>query len=302
MAFLLGLAAKSLAGYLGLTAALFMLSGVVPRAGFVARVLGAYLALLVVAIINMVVTTAMWLVGYGDSSQWAGARVYHLFMRMATGVDFVIDDPRGLLRSVRPAVFVGNHQTELDVHMLGAMFPKHCSVTAKSDLKHVPFFGWWMNLSGTIFIDRKNHKGAREAMAGAAAEIRSRRQSVYIFPEGTRSYAKDPVLLPFKKGAFHLAVQAGVPIVPCVVANYSHVLYIKDMVFKPGTVPVKILDPIPTEGLTAADVDELARTVREVMLKEYVALSAKAKGQPMPVAASSGKPLESNGNHISVKS
>lgn len=123
--------------------------------------------------------------------------------------------------------------------MLGAMFPKYCSVTAKSTLKHIPFIGWFMSLSGSIFIDRANSKDARSAMQGAASEIQSRKQSVYMFPEGTRSYSKEPSLLPFKKGAFHLAVQAGVPIVPVVVANYSHVLYIKDKVFNSGKIPVK---------------------------------------------------------------
>jgi lysophosphatidate acyltransferase len=76
-------------------------------------------------------------------------------------------------------------------------------------------------------------------MSGAAQEIKEKRQSVYIFPEGTRSYTKEPTLLPFKKGAFHLAVQAQVPIVPVVVANYSHVYFIKGGVFKSGKVPVK---------------------------------------------------------------
>jgi len=123
--------------------------------------------------------------------------------------------------------------------MLGTMFPKYCSVTAKSSLKRIPFLGWFMALSGSIFIDRKNSNDAREAMKGAANEIRAKRQSVYMFPEGTRSYTKDPVLLPFKKGAFHLAVQAGVPVVPVVVANYSHVLYIRGLVFNSGKIPIK---------------------------------------------------------------
>ena len=96
-----------------------------------------------------------------------------------------------------------------------------------------------MILSGSIFIDRQNSKDARSAMQGAASEIQSKKQSVYMFPEGTRSYTKEPTLLPFKKGAFHLAVQAGVPIVPCVVANYSNVLYVKEWVFRSGNIPVK---------------------------------------------------------------
>ncbi len=76
-------------------------------------------------------------------------------------------------------------------------------------------------------------------MAGASNEITKQKQSVYMFPEGTRSYAKEPMLLPFKKGAFHLAVQAGVPIVPIVIANYSNVLYVKDWKFKSGQILVK---------------------------------------------------------------
>jgi len=65
------------------------------------------------------------------------------------------------------------------------------------------------------------------------------KQNVYIFPEGTRSYSTKAELLPFKKGAFHLAVQAQVPIVPVVVANYSNILNIKAKIFNAGKVPVR---------------------------------------------------------------
>lgn len=160
-------------------------------------------------------------------------------MRICTGVKFEIDDPEDWLNTTRPAVFIGNHQTELDVAVLGAIFPKHCSVTAKVSLKSTPILGWFMTLSYSVFIDRANPTNARSAMAGAAEEMRRERQSVYMFPEGTRSYSKEPMLLPFKKGAFHLAVQAGVPIVPVVVANYSDILYVKDRKFIPGTIPIK---------------------------------------------------------------
>ena len=160
-------------------------------------------------------------------------------MRYTTGITFTIEDPNDWLNTTRPAVFIGNHQTELDVLMLGCIFPKYCSVTAKKSLKSVPFLGWFMSLSGSVFIDRSNSNDARAAMAGAANEITTEKQSVYMFPEGTRSYSKEPTLLPFKKGAFHLAVQAGVPIVPVVVANYSHVLYMKGWRFRSGSIPVK---------------------------------------------------------------
>lgn len=103
-----------------------------------------------------------------------------------------------------------------------------------------------MALSGTVFIDRSNRKSAIAAFDGAIREIRDNKQSVWIFPEGTRSHFPTPDLLPFKKGAFHLAIQAGVPIVPVVVANYSHVLYVRDRSFEQGLIKIKVcLYPLP---------------------------------------------------------
>lgn len=96
-----------------------------------------------------------------------------------------------------------------------------------------------MALSKTVFIDRANRETARAAFDGAARTMQTERQSVYIFPEGTRSYADKPEMLPFKKGAFHLAVQAQVPIVAVVVANYAHVFHYQNQTFNAGSVPVK---------------------------------------------------------------
>ncbi|TDZ24373.1 putative acyltransferase [Colletotrichum sidae] len=271
--------------YVLVVVALYMLSFVVPKAAFGARVLASYVSLMLAAGYGVFASIFLRIVGNPGIAQWAAGRAFYYIMALTVGVTFEIEDPKNILATTRPAVFIGNHQTELDVLMLGAMFPKYCSVTAKASLKKTPVLGWFMSLSGSIFIDRKNTKDAREAMAGAANEIVKRKQSVYMFPEGTRSYAKDPVLLPFKKGAFHLAVQAGVPIVPVVVANYSHVLWLKGLVFNSGKIPVKVLDPIPTAGLTAADVDDLTRKSRDLMLEELVKLSEKAQGRPMKVPA-----------------
>lgn len=158
-------------------------------------------------------------------------------MRLTTGVQFEIEGQEHL--KTRPAVFIANHQTELDVLLLGTIFPPYCSVTAKKSLKRIPFLGWFMALSGSVFIDRANRATAMAAFDGAAEEMRRDRQSVFIFPEGTRSYYDEPGLLPFKKGAFHLAVKAGVPVVPVVAANYSDVLSVRRKVFKAGKIAVK---------------------------------------------------------------
>lgn len=224
--------------YIVLTMALLALGQKFPRAAFVGRCLAAYASLLVCASYGVIASIVLRLVGYGGVSQWATARSFKWVMWCTTGVIFKVVEGSEHL-TVRPAVFIGNHQTELDVLMLGAIFPPYCSVTAKKSLKVVPFLGWFMALSKTVFIDRANRSTAVKAFDSAAEEMRTHRQSVFIFPEGTRSYSEKPEMLPFKKGAFHLAVKAGVPIVPVVVENYSHIMAPRRWRFNAGTIKVK---------------------------------------------------------------
>ena len=159
-------------------------------------------------------------------------------MAWTTGIHFEIVEGKEYL-DTRPCVLIGNHQSELDVLLLGTIFPPYCSVTAKRSLRLVPFLGWFMALSGTVFIDRSNSASAHAAFDKAAAEMRKERQSVFIFPEGTRSYADGPEMGAFKKGAFHLAVKAGVDIVPVVAGNYWGVLSVREQRFRGGRIPVK---------------------------------------------------------------
>ncbi|KAG0647575.1 putative 1-acyl-sn-glycerol-3-phosphate acyltransferase [Hyphodiscus hymeniophilus] len=273
------------AAYIALTLVLFMLSTRIPAAGFFARLLASYIALIIASTYGVIVSTLLRIFGYGRISQWATARCFKYAMWYGTGITFTVEDPNDWLNTTRPAVFIGNHQTELDVLMLGCIFPKYCSVTAKKSLKSTPLLGWFMTLSKSVFIDRSNSNDARAAMAGAAHEITTEKQSVYMFPEGTRSYSKEPMLLPFKKGAFHLAVQAGVPIVPVVAANYSDVLYVKSWRFRSGSIPCKVLKPIETKNLKPSDVDDLARDTRELMLREIIALTSRARGHPVAMPA-----------------
>ncbi|KAJ9092588.1 hypothetical protein QFC19_008696 [Naganishia cerealis] len=132
------------------------------------------------------------------------------------------------------AVLVGNHQSFMDILYLGRIFPKRASIMAKQELKWMPLLGWFMSLSGAVFVDRKNNKDAVKAMNAAGEAMKRQGVSLWIFPEGTRSSKPEPGLLPFKKGAFHLAIQ--------------------------------VLPPISTEGMTAADVHSLTNDVRQKML------------------------------------
>jgi len=241
---------------------------------FYSRILSCYVLLLTCATYGVVASVALRFVGKVSIAQWATARAFKTLTCPLMGIEFQVEGEEWL--DTRPAIFVSNHQSELDIVFLGRVFPKHCSVTAKRSLKYIPFLGWFMALSGTVFIDRGNRKSAIAAFDGAVQEIKGNKQSVWIFPEGTRSYYSKPDLLPFKKGAFHLAIQAGVPIVPVVVQNYSHVLHLQDRTFEPGVINVKVLEPIPTKDQDLADIDDLVVRTREKMLKELVLLSEKS--------------------------
>lgn len=94
-------------------------------------------------------------------------------------------------------------------------------MVAKKELKWVPFFGQFLAASGAVFLDRSNNVNAVKSLTEAGDTMNKKTTSVWLFPEGTRSMNRVNKLPPFKKGAFHLAVQAQVPIVPVICENYS---------------------------------------------------------------------------------
>ena len=111
----------------------------------------------------------------------------------------------------------------------------------KKELQWVPLMGQFMQLSGAVFVDRGNNAAAVRSLAAAGETIRTRHTSLWMFPEGTRTLRPNADLKPFKKGAFHMAVEAGVPIIPVVCENYWR-LYRKG-VFEEGVLKVKGLYP-----------------------------------------------------------
>ena len=151
-----------------------------------------------------------------------------------------------------------------------------------------------MALSRTVFIERKSREQAFAAFDAAAAQMRTLKQSVFIFPEGTRSYFDKPDLLSFKKGAFHMAIQAQVPIVPIVVANYSNVLNTKKKIFRPGTIPIKVLQPIETKGLSKDDMQGVLEETRRKMLEALQELTEHARDRGIALKHEDTK-TEANG-------
>ncbi|GMM53039.1 1-acylglycerol-3-phosphate O-acyltransferase [Starmerella bacillaris] len=239
---------------------------------FIARTTIFVILLLFTAFLGFVEGILLGFVKKRGLVQWITARTFYFLCSVFLGIRFEIDDPNDYLGRTRPAVFLSNHQSMLDILMLGATFPKYCSVTAKKALKWYPFLGWFMAASKTVFIDRGRRENALKALQTAKDEVLRDKQSIFMFPEGTRSNALQPELLPFKKGAFHFAVQAQIPIVPWVVSNYSNIWSFKTGIASHGVIRVKVLTPIETKGMTSENVDTLVQDVRTRMLDTVMEL------------------------------
>ena len=169
------------------------------------------------------------------------------------------------LWSHRPAVFILNHQSNADFLIAAKLIRRDARGVAKKELQKMPIVGQMLMASGTIFLDRTDKDKAIEAMKPAVESLKTG-ISVVIFPEGTRSY--DYTLGKFKKGAFHLAIQAGVPLVPIVLKNAHDAMPRGSNIFRPTTVEVVVLPPIPTADWQLADLDRHIAEVRGLFLRE----------------------------------
>ncbi|PWY98399.1 1-acylglycerol-3-phosphate O [Testicularia cyperi] len=212
------------------------------------------------------------------------ARSFYLLTSPLLGIRFKVEGEHHFDQA-RPAVLVGNHQTALDILYLGRIFPGYASIMAKKELMFAPLLGQFMALSGAVFINRKNLKDSIAAFEKVGQTMKRRKLSLWIFPEGTRSGLATPDLLPFKKGAFHLAIQAGVPVVPVVCENYNR-LFDSRSRFESGEIKIKVLPPFPTSHLTAADATDLSNRVRDAMLKELRAMDLERQQQDIPSSSS----------------
>jgi 1-acyl-sn-glycerol-3-phosphate acyltransferase len=209
----------------------------------------------------LVIVAAMLGVRDGHRSvyDWAPRTWSRLLLR-AGGVRVHLHNAERMATS-EPRVYVANHVSWFDVFALAATLPLYKFV-AKQELARIPIFGRAVRATGMIFIDRDNRKAAFAGYEAAAQRIREG-ASVVVYPEGTRgaSYA----LRPFKKGPFVLAIAAGVPVVPTLLYGTREILPKGTLRVRSGEVHVHFLPPIPTEGMSYADRDRLARLTSEAM-------------------------------------
>jgi 1-acyl-sn-glycerol-3-phosphate acyltransferase len=181
------------------------------------------------------------------------------------------------LEASQTYVFISNHRSYLDTATLFAYTGRRLGVLAKKELLNVPILGFGMGFVNIMAIDRSNRERARDTVEAATARIRSGR-SFGVFAEGTR--ARPGEFLPFKKGAFYMAAQAGVPIVPVAIKNTDHLMGKGTGEARAGTIEMVMLPPISTAGYTRdEDVKRLVNKVHYIIGQELgVPKTAKDDG------------------------
>lgn len=164
----------------------------------------------------------------------------------------------------RPAVFLFNHQSAIDVLIIAKLLRRDFTAIAKQEIATNPLVGPVFRVADTVFVDRKNHAKAIEALKPVVQTLKGG-LSVAIAPEGTRS-AGDRLGV-FKKGPFHIAMQAGVPVIPIVIHNATDVLPKGGFFIRPSPVHVDVLPPVYTDRWLAATVEQHVADVRALFLE-----------------------------------
>lgn len=166
------------------------------------------------------------------------------------------------LTSARPCVFLFNHQSKLDLPVMINLVRSEATGVAKKEVQRVPVVGPILQQAGLVFIDRADPGRAIEQLAPAVRALRDEGMSLVVAPEGTRS--PTPRVGRFKKGPFHIAMQAGVPIVPVVLRNTGELMWRGAQLIRPGTVEVMVLPPVHTSDWSPAEIGDRAEEVRQM--------------------------------------
>ncbi|GGC65025.1 1-acyl-sn-glycerol-3-phosphate acyltransferase [Marinobacter halophilus] len=227
--------------------------------------------------ISVAVLSCLALVGYlarpfnPDNNRllgWVLARVGRYLLGMKRPLYGAENMPKD-----RPTVVIANHQQNDDLFVVGDLLPPRTVTVGKSALVWTPFFGQVFWLGGNIILNRGRSQKAVAVMQATSDAINNQRKSIWIFPEGTRSRGRG--LAKFKKGAFHTAIAAGAPITMVCAAEYHGKT--RGLFGRREPVPVRILPPVETRGLTSDDLPELMARCH-LQMSEAIAGLASASG------------------------
>jgi 1-acyl-sn-glycerol-3-phosphate acyltransferase len=166
----------------------------------------------------------------------------------------------------KPQIFMANHQSDFDILIALAYIPVQFRWIAKKELFNIPFFGAAMRSAGYIEIDRHNQEKAMQSLDEAALRIR-KGKSIMTFPEGTRS--RDGEIKAFKQGAFHLAINSGVSIVPVSIIGSGRIMPKRSVKIKSGQIKLVIGEPIEVKSFDIEKRFELIKKVRDSIIKNY---------------------------------
>jgi 1-acyl-sn-glycerol-3-phosphate acyltransferase len=209
----------------------------------------------------------------GEGVIWIGRR-WLRWILASCGIRIVSEGVERIDRR-QPHVFMCNHQSAVDIAALVVTLPVSFRFVAKRELAFIPLFGWAMALGGHVLIDRGNRERSVRSLTRAAERVR-RGINVIIFPEGTRS--PDGELGELKSGGFHLAMAAGVPILPVTVSGSQRITPKRSLRVESGLVKVRYGEPIST-ALPPGDDSRrrLKSEVRDAIVKGFdAALQAPA--------------------------
>lgn len=186
------------------------------------------------------------------------------FWLKACGAEIVVKGKENL-KDGENYVFISNHRSYLDTATLFAYTGRRIGLVAKKELLKAPILGQGMGFVNIIAIDRTNAERARQSME-KARQVMDDGYSFGVFAEGTRAMPGE--LLPFKKGAFHLALQTDAPIIPVAIKNTDYLMGKKTGVAYPGIIEMVLLPPIETKGHSNEDLMNILRETREVIANE----------------------------------
>lgn len=219
----------------------------------------AYIAVslyvLVVAPIGMLIALAtgwvdlLYILGHAGSQM--GFSIAGIRWRVA-GLEHVPSD--------RAVVVCANHQSNVDPPVVFRAVHPRLGVLYKHEIDQIPLLPRAFKMAGFIPIDRRNREAAHRSIEKGAASLRAGR-SILTFPEGTRSKTDD--LLPFKKGAFRMAIKAGAPIVPVAISGGRAAMVKGSFIIRPVTLTIRVGTPVETRDVTVDQRDELIERVRQ---------------------------------------
>lgn len=177
-------------------------------------------------------------------------------------------------------IFTPNHQSLIEVPLFVTYLGRNPAYLGKKEVFKYPVFGFGIRLIGVVPVDRSNSPAAVESAKVATENLRGGKSYV-VYPEGTRS--RDGRMLPFKKGAFMMAIDAGVPVVPITVSGATRIMPKAEIKVFPSTVRITIHDPIDTAGYSKDNVVELMERTRAKIFSALDETEAKMNGAPAPL-------------------